>query len=121
MNPTTNRNMRFLPALALLALALILAAGLSPTARAADFTAANEAELAAAITAANAAGAGDHTIALTANISLTAPLPALHNPTATGITLSLIHIFTALARRIHESVSAQTDCGGLLLRVNRSA
>ena len=87
MNPTTNRNMRFLPALALLALALILAAGLSPTARAADFTAANEAELAAAITAANAAGAGDHTIALTANISLTAPLPALHNPTATGITL----------------------------------
>ncbi|CUS05608.1 conserved protein of unknown function [Candidatus Promineifilum breve] len=29
--------------------------------------------------------------------------------------------FTALARRIHESVSAQTDCGGLLLRVNRSA
>lgn len=59
----------------------------SPFARAADFTASNEAELVTAIHAANAAGAGSHTITLSADITLTAPLPALSNTAATGITL----------------------------------
>ncbi|MCW5865300.1 MAG: hypothetical protein KIT52_19590 [Anaerolineae bacterium] len=69
---------QLLALLALLAL-LVAALELAPRAWAADFTAANETELTAAITAANAAGAGTHTIALTADITLTAPLPALSN------------------------------------------
>lgn len=73
----------------LLVLATVVVTGLSflPVVWAADFTVANEAELSAAITAVNAAGAGDHTIALTADITLTAALPAFDNPDATGITL----------------------------------
>lgn len=104
MQPTTNHTTRFLPFLLLLALALLLAATLSPAARAADLTAANEAELAAAITAVNGAGAGDHTIALTADITLTAPLPPLSNAAAgsiaidgAGHTLDANGVGTALA------------------------
>ena len=78
----------------LLGLCAVAALALLPGARAADFTAATEAELAAAINATNAAGVGDHIIALTADITLTAPLPALNNTAASGILLdlSLIHI-----------------------------
>ncbi len=71
----------------LLALLGAIALSAAPGLRAADFTAANEAELVTAINAANAAGAGEHTIALTADVTLTAPLPALNNPAATSITL----------------------------------
>lgn len=73
--------------LTLLALLAVLAVAISPAARAADVTAANEAELSAAITEINAAGAGDHTITLTADITLTAPLPPFSNTEATGILL----------------------------------
>ena len=65
-----------------LGLIALLALALLPRARAADFSAATEAELVAAINAANAAGPGDHTIELTADITLTAPLPALDNSDA---------------------------------------
>ncbi len=86
--PSATPNTRQLLSFALLlALLAIIALTVAPALRAADFTAADEAELVTAITAANAAGAGDHTIALTADITLTAPLPALDNPAATGITL----------------------------------
>lgn len=73
----------------LLALVIATAFGLSilPAAWAADFTVASEAELVAAITGVNAAGPGNHTIALTADITLTAALPAFNNPDATGISL----------------------------------
>lgn len=67
---------------------LTLAAGallLASRARAADFAASNETELIAAIAAANAAGAGTHTIALNGDITLSAPLPALDNSAATSI------------------------------------
>lgn len=72
-----------------LIIGLLFCTGLAvlPLVRAADFTAANEAELADAIAAANAAGLGDHTIALTADINLTAPLPAFDNTAANGIQL----------------------------------
>lgn len=56
--------------------------------QAAAFTAANETELIAAINSANAAGAGDHLITFTADITLTAALPAISNPTAASITLA---------------------------------
>lgn len=69
------------------ALLIGVAVAWSPFVRAADFAAANETELVAAIDAANAAGAGSHTIILSADITLTAPLPAIDNPDATGITL----------------------------------
>ncbi len=72
------------------ALILLLAAGAltpPPAAHAADLTAATEAELVAAIAAVNAAGAGAHTITLTADITLTAATPALDNATATSLTL----------------------------------
>lgn len=71
----------------LLGICAVAALALLPGARAADFTAATEAELAAAINSTNAAGAGDHIIALTADITLTAPLPALANTAASGILL----------------------------------
>lgn len=87
MNLSKSSIPRFFFLITTLALALLLAAGLSPTARAANVTAANEAELVAAITTVNAAGAGDHTIALTANITLTAPLPAFNNTAAGNVTL----------------------------------
>ncbi|MBP6786141.1 MAG: hypothetical protein KA170_01030 [Candidatus Promineofilum sp.] len=73
--------------LAAVGLIALLGLMLLPGARAADFTAGTAAELAAAITAANAAGAGDHTITLTANIILTAPLPDLDNTLAGEIRL----------------------------------
>lgn len=87
MHANKQNNHRFFLISTMAALLLAVAMARSPFARAADFTAANQAELVAAIAAANAAGAGDHTIALTADITLTAPLPALNNPAATGITL----------------------------------
>lgn len=71
--------------LALLALLVVAAAALSPVARAAEFTAADEAALNEAITAVNAAGAGEHTITLSADITLSAPLPALSNSEADKI------------------------------------
>lgn len=75
--------------LILISTALLVAVAIawSPFARAADFTAATEAELVTAIDAANAAGAGSHTITLSADITLTAPLPAIDNSAATAITL----------------------------------
>jgi hypothetical protein len=76
-----------LPVLALLTLALLLAAGLSPAARAANVEAGTEAELVAAINTVNGDGEGAHVIALTADITLTAPLPALNNTAADNITL----------------------------------
>ena len=86
--PSATPNTRPLLSFALLLILLgAIALAMAPRLRAADFTAADEAELVTAITAANAAGAGDHTIALTADVTLTAPLPALNNTAATGITL----------------------------------
>ncbi len=73
--------------LTLLALIAVLAAAQSPGARAADWTAIDENDLNAAILAANLAGAGEHTITLTADITLTAPLAAFSNTEATNITL----------------------------------
>lgn len=70
-----------------LGLIAILALALLPGVFAADQTAGNEAELVTAINTVNAAGLGDHSITLTADITLTAPLPALNNPDATGILL----------------------------------
>lgn len=60
---------------------------LLPAVSAADETAGNETELIAAINAVNIAGAGSHTISLTADITLTAPLPAITNSAASGILL----------------------------------
>ena len=71
----------------LLGLLAVTALALLPGARAADFSAATEAELVAAINAANAAGAGSHTIELTADITLSAALPPLDNAAATDILL----------------------------------
>ena len=79
MYTTKPTNHRTLLILTIAALLIAAAIAQSPFARAADFTAATETELAAAITAANAAGAGNHTITLTADITLSAPLPALNN------------------------------------------
>lgn len=79
----SNSSTRTLLALLLLPALILAALELAPRAWAADFTAANESELAAAITATNAAGAGTHTIALTADIALTGPLPALNNSSGT--------------------------------------
>ncbi len=74
---------------ALLCLFLVAAVLMvAPAARAADFAASNEAELVDAITLANGAGVGVHTITLTADISLTAPLPSLSNTAADVITLA---------------------------------
>ncbi|HOU40293.1 MAG TPA: choice-of-anchor Q domain-containing protein [Promineifilum sp.] len=81
--PRSIPSSRHLLALFTLLALLVAALQLAPRAWAADFSAANETELAAAITAANAAGAGTHTIALTADITLTAPLPALNNTAGT--------------------------------------
>jgi hypothetical protein len=64
-----------------------LLASVAPTGYAANFTAADEAELVAAIDGVNTAGAGEHEITLSADITLTAALPALDNPAATRITL----------------------------------
>lgn len=83
MHTTKPTNYRTLLILTIAALLITAAIAQSPFARAADFTAATETELAAAITAANAAGAGSHTITLTADITLAAPLPALNNTTGT--------------------------------------
>ena len=77
------------PLFSLTLLAMLVAAlsADSPAAHAADWSEADEAPLAAAMTATNAAGAGEHAITLTADITLTAPLPAIDNPAATRITL----------------------------------
>lgn len=71
-------------------LGLVAVAGLVLAATAAgstSFTAATEVELVAAINAANAAGSGSHDITLTADISLSAALPALDNSAAVSITI----------------------------------
>ncbi len=73
--------------LTLLALLVATLSATPPAAHAADWTVADEASLAEAITSANAAGAGEHTITMTAAITLTAPLPAINNTAATRITL----------------------------------
>jgi len=70
--------------LACLALALLLPAH---PAQALDLNAATEAELNAAMAAVNAAGAGTHTITLTADVTLTNPTTALNNPAATQLIL----------------------------------
>ncbi len=77
------------PLFSLTLLALLIAAlsAVSPAAHAADWTVADEASLVEAISAANAAGAGEHAITMTAAITLTAPLPAINNIAATRITL----------------------------------
>ena len=70
------------------AIGLVLAALLlAPPARALNLTAATEAQLNAAIVAVNAAGAGTHTITLTADITLTDWTPWISNPAATEIIL----------------------------------
>ena len=56
-------------------------------AQALALTAATEAELSAAISAVNAAGAGNHAVTLTADITLTGPLPALDNMAAEELLL----------------------------------
>lgn len=78
-----------LPLFSLTLLALLIAtlSATPPAANAADWTVADEASLVEAISAANAAGAGEHTITMTAAITLTAPLPAINNIAATRITL----------------------------------
>lgn len=77
------------PAFRLMLLGVIglMTLALSPAARAADFTVATAAELADAIAAVNAAGTGDHSITLTSDITLTAPLPAFNNTGAATILL----------------------------------
>lgn len=72
----------------LVALALWLgwmALGPPAPAHALSLTAATEAELNAAIAAVNAAGAGNHAVSLTADITLTAALPPLVNGAATEL------------------------------------
>ena len=68
----------------LLGLAMLTA---TPAAHAVDLTAGTEAQLNAALAAANAAGAGTHTISLTADITLTTGTTWLNNPAATEIIL----------------------------------
>lgn len=87
MHPSKKTEYRPILYLIVLALCAVLALALSPAAPAANLTAGNETELVAAIEAVNAAGPGDHSITLTADITLTAPLPDFDNATATGITL----------------------------------
>ena len=67
--------------------ALLLGAALliAQPAHAANLTAATEAELSAAIATINTAGAGNHSITLTADIRLTAALPPLANGAATEL------------------------------------
>ena len=115
-----------LPPILLALLAVLLLAG-APQARAADTTAGTEAELAAAIDAVNAAGPGNHTITLTASITLTAELPALDNAEATelliegaGFTLTSDDAHTALVvatgttARLHElTITGGAGSGGL--------
>ena len=65
-------------------LSMLLGLGLlaPATAQALDLAAGTEAELADAIAQVNGAGAGTHTITLTARIALTASTPAINNATA---------------------------------------
>jgi hypothetical protein len=83
--------MKRLPDSSTAGLVLLLVLGLLVTgtfpARAADFSAADEGELAAAISAANDAGPGTHRITLTADIALTGALPALDNADAATIVI----------------------------------
>ena len=60
----------------------------APAARAQEYSAGDEAELIQAINGVNAAGPGQHTITLTADITLAAPLPALANDQADLLTLN---------------------------------
>ena len=115
---TTSHQAKVLAAVGLIALMGLM---LLPGARAADFSAGTAAELAAAITAANAAGAGDHTITLTADITLTAPLPDLDNAAGeirldgAGHTLDAGGVGTALAvgRGTTAAVENLTITGGV--------
>ena len=78
-------NWRLYPGLLMLLATLLLT--IAP-ARAANLTAATEAELIAAIQVVNAAGPGSHTITLTADIALTASAPLLDNSNATELLLN---------------------------------
>ena len=82
MNTPHHSIRRFLLAILVLAAAFLVS---TPRARAANPTAATEAELVAAIQVVNTAGPGSHAITLTADITLTGPLPALDNPGATEL------------------------------------
>jgi hypothetical protein len=62
-----------------------LALTLAPPAQAANPSAGNQAQLITAINTVNGAGAGTHTIRLTADITLTAALPALTNSAAVEV------------------------------------
>lgn len=75
-----------LPLTLILVCACVLLAT-APPARAVNLTAASEAELNTAINAVNSAGAGTHTITLTADIILTHALHDLSNAAATEIVL----------------------------------
>jgi predicted outer membrane repeat protein len=112
--------------LALGATALI---GAAP-ARAADLTAGSEAELNAAIAAANAAGAGTHTITLTADVTLTNPTTALDNPAATQLILDgdghtidghghgpILRVVAGTTARIHDVTltGGQANAGAAIL------
>lgn len=81
---TTNRSICLRLSLLLLVSAALLRA---PEARAADLTAGTQNQLVSAINAVNSAGAGNHTITLTADITLTSALPALTNAAATEVVL----------------------------------
>lgn len=72
----------------LILLATVVALLAAPAAQAADFSAGTEVELVDAFTLVNGAGVGDHTITLTSDITLTAPLPPLANTEASVITLA---------------------------------
>ncbi len=73
-----------LPLVLVLVFAFVLLAT-APPARAANPSAGNQNQLINAINAVNSAGAGSHTISLTADITLTATLPALTNTAAAEI------------------------------------
>ena len=75
MKSLRGRKLQYIQLGIFMGLIAILALALLPGVFAADQTAGNEAELVTAINTVNAAGAGNHTITLTADITLTAPLP----------------------------------------------
>ena len=128
LRPCSGRRLALVLAfvLALGATALI---GAAP-ARAADLTAGSEAELNAAIAAANAAGAGTHTITLTADVTLTNPTTALDNPAATQLILDgdghtidghghgpILRVVAGTTARIHDVTltGGQANAGAAIL------
>ncbi|MEZ4517999.1 MAG: hypothetical protein R3C44_14660 [Chloroflexota bacterium] len=89
MQTTSNSSFSHLLIISLIVLLAAFVLGLTAASlRAATFTAGTEAELVIALNDANGAGAGSHVISLTADITLTAPLPQVNNPAADGITIA---------------------------------